>query len=149
MRLTAHAKKEIAKWMLVRGHSFLKSAILLKKSGGSFDVVLYNICQGIEVTLKAFLLFKDYDHYYPLLPKKKHFGHDLEKLANEVISSNSLKPLSAEESHEILTLNKYYTNQFLRYSGIHDIFYPSHNVEFGAIVKRLIVAIRYAEKNLT
>lgn len=148
MRMTNFTKIQISKWMLFRGHSFLKSAILLKRAGGSREVELYNICQGAEVLLKSFLLFKDYDKYKPLLPKKKYFGHDLVKLANAVISVYPIKPLSNSESEELETLNNYYINHYLRYAGVHDIFFSSENVEYGLTARKLLAGIKLADRVL-
>ncbi len=147
MEMTQYAKNEVSKWMLYRGHSFLKSAILLKQYGGSHDVELYNICQGTEVVLKSFLLFKDYDKYKPLLPKKKKFGHNLINLANAAISEYGFKELSIYESDELEILNKYYTSHYLRYAGAHDIFFPATNVEYGLIVRKLMACIRLASRS--
>lgn len=149
MMISDYAKGEIAKWMLFRGHSFLKSAILLKQSGGSKDVELYNICQGLEVVLKSFLLFIDYDKYKPLLPKQKVFGHNLISLTNEVITVYNVKPLTPGELEELETLNKYYINHYLRYAGVHDIFFPSTNIEYGFVCMRILAAIKLAEKKLS
>ena len=146
MEISNHAKEEVAKWMLFRGHSFLKSAILLKRSGGSRDVELYNICQGLEVVLKSFLLFIDYDKYKPLLPKQKVFGHNLISLTNEVISEYKVKPLTSGELEELEILNKYYINHYLRYAGVHDIFFPSTNIEYGFVCMKIMAAIKLAEK---
>jgi hypothetical protein len=148
MKPTKFTKHEIAKWMLYRGHSFLKSAILLKRAGGSKDVELYNICQGIEVVLKSFLLFKNYDKYKPLLPKKNHFGHDLIKLTNEVLSEYRVNALSQAQDDELEKLNHYYTNHYLRYAGAHDIFFPSEDISYGLVGKKLFTAIKLAERKL-
>lgn len=134
--------------MLHRGHSFLKSAILLKRAGGSKDVELYNICQGAEVLLKSFLLFRNYDKYKPLLPKKKEFGHDLVRLVDAVISEYQFKPLSKPELEELETLNKYYINHYLRYAGVHDIFYPSTDVGYGLVGRKLLAGVELANRTL-
>ncbi len=147
MAMTQYAKNEISKWMLYRGHSFVKSAILLKRSGGSHDVELYNICQGTEVVLKSFLLFKDYDKYKPLLPKPKKFGHNLIKLANAAISEYKLKELSIDEADELKLLNEYYTKHYLRYAGKHDIFFPATNVEYKLTVRKLMACIKLANRS--
>ena len=148
MEATNFTKHEIAKLMLHRGHSFLKSAILLKRGGGSRDVELYNICQGIEVVLKSFLLFKNYDKYKPLLPKKKHFGHDLIKLTIEVLSEYQANALSQTHADELEKLNHYYTNHYLRYAGVHDIFFPSTDINYDLLGKKLLAAIKLADRKL-
>jgi hypothetical protein len=148
MPLTNYSKEQIAKWMLHRGHSFLVSAILIKRAGGSHDVELYNICQGAEVVLKSFLLFNNYDKYQPLLPKTKHFGHDLVKLSQAVIKDYGVKPLSTEETQELERLNKYYTNHYLRYAGAHDIFFPATDIEYGLTARKLLASIKLITRKL-
>lgn len=145
--MTLYAKSEISKWMLYRGHSFLKSAILLKQSGGSHDVELYNVCQGTEVVLKGLLLLKVYDKYKPLLPKRKIFGHNLVKLANAAIFEYGVKELSTDETNELELLNIYYNNHFLRYAGAHDIFFPATSVEYGLTIRKLMACIKIASRN--
>jgi len=147
LQMTQYSKNEIAKWMLYRGQSFLKSAILLKQSGGSHDVELYNICQGIEVVLKSFLLFKDYDKYKPLLPNRARFGHNLVKLTDAAIFEYGIKSLSSDETTELELLNEYYINHYLRYSGAHDLLFPSTNVKYGRIVRKLMAYIKLAIRN--
>ena len=134
--------------MLHRGHSFLKSAILLKRVGGSKDVELYNICQGIEVVLKSFLLFSNYDKYKPLLPKRNHFSHDLIKLTSEVLTEYQVNDLSQAQADELERLNHYYTNHYLRYSGAHDIFFPSTDIDYALAGKKLLAAIKLADRKL-
>ena len=146
MKPSKFTKNEISEHMLIRGHSFIKSAILLYEAGGSKDVELYNICQGIEISLKSFLLFKDYNRYKPLLPKKKYFGHDLIKLFNEVKREYKLNELSSPVASELETLNTYYVNHYLRYSGIHDIFFPSTDVEYTLVIKKLFAGIKLADR---
>ena len=148
MGLTKYAKDEIGKLMLHRGHSFLKSAVLLKRSGGSKDVELYNICQGVEVILKSFLLLKNYDMYKPLLPKKNILGHDLVKLVDAVVSEYKIKALSKEELQELEILNNYYTNHYLRYSGVHDIFFPSTKIGYGLVARKIVAGIKLADKEI-
>jgi len=146
--MTNFTKHKVSTWMLHRGHSFFKSAVLLKRVGGNKDVELYNICQGIEVVLKSFLLFRNYDKYKPLLPKRREFGHDLIKLANEVLSEYQVKALSQAQTDELKRLNHYYTNHYLRYAGVHDIFFPSTDVGYGLVGKKLLASIKLADKKL-
>jgi hypothetical protein len=58
--LSRDGKQEIAAAMYVKGKNFLGAAMLLRQKGGYEYVVLHLMCQGIEITLKAFLLFKDH-----------------------------------------------------------------------------------------
>ncbi len=146
MSLTDYAKRAIASWMLERGHSFLKSAILLKRAEGSKDVELYNVCQGIEVTLKGLLLLSEYDKFNPLL--KRTYGHRLVKLGNAVISEYGIKPLSEKESEELVKLDNYYRRNYLRYAGIHDIFLPSGKLEYNHLLKKLVAAYRMIDREL-
>ena len=148
MGLTDYSKTAIARWMLVRGDSFLKSAILLKRHEGSIDAVLYNICLGVELVLKSFLLFKDYDKYKPLLPRKGEFGHNLVKLTNEVICAYKIKPITSDLRDELETLNNYYINHYLRYAGIHDIIFSSSAVEYHLVCMKILAAIKLADRKL-
>jgi hypothetical protein len=80
MGLTTHGRQFIASALYSKGRSFVRAAVLLQKHGGDQYVVLHLLCQGIEIILKALLLFLDYKKYSKL---QRKFGHDL----NEVISA--------------------------------------------------------------
>jgi len=76
--------------MYVKGKNFLGAAILLRQKGGYEYVVLHLMCQGVEVTLKALLLLKNYKRYEP---KLKKYGHRLMPLVADVLAEFELRPL--------------------------------------------------------
>ena len=78
----------VCRSMYAKGVGFLGAAVLLQRQGGCQWVVLHLLCQGTELVLKSFLLFADFDKYKVRL--KKHFGHDLEKLARRALAQYGL-----------------------------------------------------------
>ena len=68
----------------------MAAAVLLRKHGGDKYVVWHLLCQGIEIILKALLLFLDYKKYNKL---QRTFGHDLEKIISAAIVAYRLRPL--------------------------------------------------------
>ena len=90
-RLTIHGKRMVAESMYAKGKSFLAAAVLLRQCGGYEYVVLHLICQGVEITLKALLLFKNYGHYRGQL--KKPLSHDLTKLVTTASLAFGVRPI--------------------------------------------------------
>jgi len=76
--VTIHGKRVVAESMYAKGKSFIGAALLLRQWEGYEYVVLYLLCQGIEITLKGLLLMKDYDRYKGKL--KPVFGHNIKEL---------------------------------------------------------------------
>ena len=132
---TPAGKQLVAKAMYDRGLSFLRAAILLRKQSGYQWPVLYLVCQGTELILKAFLLSADYDRYEPLLPKQRTFAHDLEKLATAVHSELGRKPLNQALSGELHKLKDLYTSQFLRYADLRDLLVGPDTVKSERVFK--------------
>jgi len=62
--LTPAGKRHIANSMYMKAGAFLQAATLVRSKDGSEHtdwVALHLLCQGIELFLKALLLFGDYD----------------------------------------------------------------------------------------
>ena len=131
----------------MKGKNFLGAAMLLRKAGGYEYIVLYLLCQGIEITLKSFLLFHDYDKYWPLL--KKRFGHDLEKLTIEILKLFGLNPLKPLLSEELHNLNELYHNHYLRYGSFYDVLVDPSTISSERVLRRTAAALRLAERYLS
>jgi hypothetical protein len=72
--LSLAGKHEIAKSMFGKGCVFFGAYELLRQydsSEATEYVALQNLCQSVEVTLKAILLFADYIKYQPLFGSQK------------------------------------------------------------------------------
>src|SRR6266852_9474760 len=113
--LSIHGKWVVAESMYAKGKSFLAAAVLLRQRGGYEYVVLHLICQGIEITLKALLLFRDYDCHKGQL--RKPLDHNL----NRIVTAASLRPISGALAIELATLNSLYSKHLLRYGTFYDI----------------------------
>ncbi len=145
MKPTTHAKSQIAKSMFLRGKNFLKAAILLRQHGGNEYIVLHLLCQGIEIVLKALLLFKEYDTYITRMEKKRNnngFGHNLDDLSVEVLSQFGLKPLRSAVAVELHELNNLYSKHFLRYSSPWDGLVDPSTIQSDLVLSRILAAIR-------
>jgi hypothetical protein len=138
--------------MYFKGKAFIGAAFLLKKQQCSDTehveyVVLYLLCQGIEVVLKGLLLFNNFDKYRLLLPRKV-LGHNLYEIAKEVSSVYCLKPIRDELANELRTLTHSYSQNLLRYGGIGDIFIDPRTIPRDAILRRVAATIRLAEREM-
>lgn len=143
-QLTNHAKRMIARSMYVKGNSFLASAVLLRQEGGDEYVVLHLLCQGIEITLKALLLFRDYDKYKNKL--KKPLGHDLNKLIATVSTEFDIRPMPISLKKEVEKLNSLYSNHWLRYGGVHDILVNPQTIPSDLIFRRINAVVRLSNR---
>lgn len=144
--LTTAGKRRVAEAMYAKGKNFLGAAILLRKAGGYEYTVLHLLCQGIEITLKSFLLFCDHDRYWPLL--KRPFGHDLETLAGEVLDLFGLNPLRPPLSEELHDLAQLYESHNLRYASLLDVFIDPRMISSERVFQRIAAAVRLAERHL-
>jgi hypothetical protein len=150
VRPTPYTKSLIVKAMNAKGEAFVAASILLKQNApstaeGISYVTLHLLCQGIEVLLKAFLLAHDFDKYWRRLPTKS-FGHDLMKLANEVISAYQIKPIPHDVESELRILNDFYSTHQLRYAGIGDLFVDPGTIGYSNVMHRLKVVFRLERK---
>jgi hypothetical protein len=97
----------------------------------------------MEITLKSFLLYADYDKYINQLHK---IGHDLEKLAGMCSQVFGVKVGRKELLEELSKLNSLYSDHILRYgySSIRDILVDPKTIESGFLGWRLIASVRLA-----
>jgi len=153
--MTPHAKAMVAKSMYMKGKGFLGAALLLRMQGERSGmpqpeayhyVTLHNLCQGIELILKAVLLLRDYDRYKAQL--RKPLSHDLIKATNQVIANLDLNPLRPRLARELDELNALYKDHILRYGSSYDIFVDPRSIEHDAVWRRMRAALRLAEREL-
>ena len=146
-RPSPFGERKVTQAMYVKGKNFMVAAILLQKRGGNDFVVLHLLCQGIELILKAFLLFSNYKKYKPDLWKKKKFGHDLLKLADEVSSEFGIKSLRPPLAAELGKLNDVYSTHQLRYVAL-EILMESASIPRLLVLRRIVAAVRLADRHL-
>jgi hypothetical protein len=144
-RLTIHGKRLVAESMYAKGKSFIGAALLLRQRGGYEYVVLHLLCQGIEITLKALLLWKEYDKYHPRLKK---FGHHLAKLVNAAATEFNLHPPRDPFAAEIETLDSFYSSHRLRYGTFYDILVDPTNINSSRSLRRIAAVIRLADRHV-
>jgi len=147
MPLTNHGKIALAHAMFFKGKSFLAAGILLDRDNGHKDVVLYLICQGLEILQKSLLMLRDCNKYGE--EKLKKIGHDLMKGSDELINLYQFRPLKTSVREELKAVNAYYSDEKrkdpLRYFGIHDIF-GGHSLTINLVVRRSLALIRLGER---
>lgn len=132
--------------MYAKGKSFVGAALLLRKRGGYEYVVLHLVCQGVEIVLKAMLLHRRYDSYKKRL--RKDFGHDLEKLAVEVLDEFGLRPLGEDVATELKNLNSLYSKHLLRYGSFHDRLVNPNSIANRLVLRKICAAIRLGDRSL-
>jgi hypothetical protein len=132
--------------MYVKGRSFVKAATLLREENGYEYVVLHLLCQGVEVTLKALLLFKDYNHFKPQL--RKPIGHDLEAVVAAVQAAYELRPMRSKLASELNRLNVLYRQHLLRYGNGFDILVDPRTIESARVLRRIRAVIRITDRVL-
>jgi HEPN domain-containing protein len=145
-RLTTYAKNLLARRWYTRGENFIVSAMLLRKQAGDEYVILHNLCQGIEIILKALLLMAAYDTYKP---KLKGCGHNLEKLADEVISTFKVRALPSEVMEELRQLNHFYVRHLLRYGSSLDLLVDPSTISSEAVLRKLMAVLRLTDQLLS
>ncbi|PIT03047.1 hypothetical protein TSA1_21530 [Bradyrhizobium nitroreducens] len=143
--LTDHGRKLIASALYSKGRSFVGASILLRKNGGDEYVVLHLLCQGLEIILKALLLFLDYKKYDKL---QRKLGHDLNKVICAAIEGYHLHPLRPALDAEVKALSNLYSKHFLRYAGLQDIFIAPNSIEGERTLRRLAAVLRLANRAL-
>ncbi len=146
MGITAYGKRLVAECMYAKGKSFIGAAILLRQESGYEYGVLYLLCQGIEIILKALLLLRAYDKYKPRL--KKPYGHDLETLVAAVVAEFKLHPLRSRPATELHALNSLYGNHLLRYGSFYDVLVNPVTISGGRVLLRMAAVLRLAERHL-
>lgn len=143
MRLAPYGKKMVALSMYAKGKGFLGAAGALSNMGGNESVVLYLLCQGIEVTLKGLLLFKDYDKYGGSIKK---LSHNLEKIIDTVLSEYNRKALSKVHKKEIEVLNSLYSKHLLRYGTGYDIFLNPKTIPCDRTLRKFLAVTWVADR---
>lgn len=143
--MSPYAKRLVAASMYNKGKHFIAAAILLRQKGGYEYVVLHLLCQGIEITLKSFLLFLDYDKFQP---KLRRYGHDLIKVASDVLLALKLHPLKKPLEVEFNSLSALYSDQRLRYGTGYDIFVDPNSIKSDLVMRRVAATLRLAERTL-
>jgi hypothetical protein len=144
--LSIHGKRVVAESMYAKGKNFRAAAILLRQRGGYEYVVLHLICQGIEITLKALLLFKDYDRYKDQL--RKPLDHNLNTIVAAASTEFSLRPISGTLATELAALNSLYSKHLLRYGTFYDILVNPQTIASDLTLHRIAAVIRLADRNI-
>ena len=144
--LSRGAKRKIADAMFEKGVSFTGAAILLRRQGGYEHVVLHLICQGVENVMKSILLQENFDKYKKKIKKK--IGHNLVLAVDEVIKEKGARNIAPELRDELIKINHFYKNHFLRYGGMSDIFVQCQKSDSDLVLYKLmqiINIIRYRQ----
>ena len=145
---TPHAKRLRARFMFGRGQNFLAAAVLLERHGGDGFAVLYLLCQGVEVVLKALLIMRDYEKHKPRLKK---FGHNLSKLADATRLEFGLNALRPPLKAELDALNRLYANAAvypLRYASFLDLLVDPSTVPRALVARRMAAIFRLTAREL-
>jgi hypothetical protein len=144
--LTVHGKYLVAGSMYAKGKNFLGAALLLHEKKGYDFVVLHLLCQGIEITLKGLLLYKNYDKYWSKL--KTAFGHDLKKLAAAAAAEFGVKAMKRGLLAELDHLNRIYSTHRLRYGTSYDILVNPETIPRRDVLRKIASVIRLADRHL-
>lgn len=144
---TPHAKRLRARFMFGRGQNFLAAAVLLERHGGDGFAVLFLLCQGVEVVLKALLIMRDYKKHKPGL---KRFGHDISRLAEAISLEFGLNALRPPLKAELETLNRLYANAIypLRYASFLDLLVDPATVPRTLVARRMAAIFRLTAREL-
>ena len=105
------------------------------------------ICQGLEIDLKALLLFSDYDAYNSKL--QHNYKHDLEKVTSAALNCFKLKTLDSGSAIELKALNNLYKNHLLRYASLHDVLVDPQTIPHELVLKKISAGIRLADRHLS
>jgi hypothetical protein len=146
---TKYGKKLAALSMYGKGKAFIGSHLLVARQPASEPteyVALHLLGQGVEVTLKAFLLLADYDRYVVQL--RKPLGHNLVATAEAAISAFGLRPMQSVLRIELEGVSKPYSKHMLRYGNLGDIFIAPSSIHRDRVLRRIAAAIRLAEREL-
>jgi len=148
MPWSLYAKRQRTLFFYQRAKSFLGAAVLLQRHGGGDQfVVLHLLCQGIEILLKATLLMKNFDYFYPRL--QKTYGHNLERLVRSTLREFQLHDMRSPLADELAELNKLYSRHWLRYGSLfHDLLIDPNSINIRWVERRMIAALRMIEREL-
>jgi hypothetical protein len=142
---TTHGKREMAKLFYEKGKHFIGAAILLRNRGGDEYVVLHLLCQGTEIILKALLLLRDFDKFYPLTKK---YGHKLKPLVSDALNEFKLRQLRPAVSEELEKLDELYQGHQLRYGLLINVFINPASIPSRLVLGRVGAAMRLANREL-
>jgi hypothetical protein len=134
--------------MYRKGRAFVDAAHLLEQCDFSEHtdyVFLHLLCQGMEILFKGLLLFKDFDHYEPLL---KTFGHNLNRLAHETAAVYGRRVPPGTIWAELESLNDLYAQHLLRYASLHDVLLDPRKLNRRKVVRYLRAIIRAADADI-
>ena len=144
--LTRLGQRAVARSMYAKGHGFLGAAVLLRRQGGYESVVLHLLCQGLEIVLKAALLFKDFDLFHSQL--RRPLGHNLELIVQTAASTFGLHPMRPALAEEIQRLSNRYEQHLLRYGTIYDVFVDPSTIPSELLLKRTAAMLRLMRRQL-
>jgi len=142
--VTIHGKRVVAESMYAKGKSFIGAALLLRQWEGYEYVVLYLLCQGIEITLKGLLLMKDYDRCKGKL--KSVFGHNIKRLVAEAISEFGVRPVEPALKAELEMLTSLYSRNRLRYGTFYDVLVNPETIQSRLTLRKMAAVIRLADR---
>ncbi len=140
--LTKSGKDLRNKIMFRKGKSFIKAALLLRKSHDCETVASHLLLQGLEVILKSLLLHKG-----TTMQEIKKIGHDLLKLINTDHLRNIFH-FEDELISEIKVINVLYKKHHLRYGSGIDLIIDLKISKAELFFKKLIEIIKYSEEQL-
>lgn len=147
MPLAIHGKRRIAYATYHKGSAFIAAALLLREKSGNEYVVLHLLCQGLELVLKASLLFRDYDKYRRAL-ERRDLGHNLSRVAETARAAFGLRELPPPLAKELDHLSHYYSNHHLRYGGLADILVEPTSIASGMVLRRTVAVLRLFRRSL-
>lgn len=130
--------------MYTRGRTFIGAAMLVRQKTGYEYVVLHLLCQGIELILKALLLYRDYDKYRPIL--KSRFRHNLVRAAECVNLEFGRKPLKPKLLLELKELNDLYNRNLLRYGNAFDLFFDPAKIASDLVLRKVFHTVKLIDR---
>jgi hypothetical protein len=149
MPATQYTKRLMAQQLYHTGKHFIAAALLLRqhgrqqRSGGDEYVVLHLLCQGIEIVVKALLLYRDFDKYNRLI---KRYGHNLVRITTEALTLFQLHPLRKNLADELSALNNMYMEHRLRYGLLDRFFIEPMSIPSDLVLRHAGAVVRLAER---
>lgn len=147
IKRTAKGKQFSAWQFYLRGRQFIRAALALDQDDpGDGYVVRHLLCQGIELILKALLLRKNYNNYFPLLSKKK-YGHNLIALLDEVARLYKVK-VAPDLLVDLRKLNSFFKAHLFRYSDIEAMFSPATSFPITRTLEKLLPLMKAMDRRM-
>ena len=134
----------ITKAMYLRGKQFFLAAYLLYEKIGKEYAFLHLLCQGLEITLKSALLYKDYDKNKIQLSKP--LGHNLDKILKLYLLEYGIKRIDKRISSEIIELNSFYKTHRMRYASTVDILIDPKTIKTTWSIKLIARLVKSFDK---